>query len=194
MFQTHFLPPQKLKIIRKENAYFLKMDGQKTRIAPPKRALPITNPDEFIVFSDEDGEEIGVLQRLDALEPDSRQILANYLAEIYHSTPILKVVDVEREPLSGQVRWRVEVEASQEESDTFTPGKTGAVAFLRRAKNDDFEEQPRRELTFFIAGAEDVQASRYPQIFLTDVDGNRYEIPNCENLDLNSRRTAQQYF
>lgn len=196
MSQTHFLPPQKLKICRQEGAYFLKMDGQKTKIAPPKRALPLSNPGEFIVLSDENGEEIGVLKRLDALEPASREVLSAYLEEIYRVTPIAKILDVEREPLSGQVRWRVETENLELENQAAAPEKIGPVRLLRRVKVETkpVEELARRELTFFIAGAEDVQTSRYPQIFLTDVDGNRYEIPDCESLDLNSRRISQQYF
>ncbi len=196
MSQTHFLPPQKLRIVRKEGSYFLKMDGQKTRIAPPRRALPLSNPDEFIVISDEDGQEIGVIRRLDALEPESREVLSAYLGELYRLTPILKILDVEREPLSGQVRWRVETEASESDIEVTPPERSGTVKLLSRAKTDSrqLESQSRHELTFFIAGAEDVQTSRYPQIFLTDIEGNRYEISDCETLDLNSRRISQQYF
>jgi hypothetical protein len=195
MSQTHFLPPQKLKICRKEGAYFLKMDGQKIKIAPPKRALPHSNPDEFIVLSDENGQEIGVIKRIEELEPDSRLLLQTYLEQLYHVTQILRIIDVEREPLSGQVRWSVEVEVSDTEAQRTPPEKTGFVRLLSRAKSEGNSEEPaRRELVFMSAGSEDVQNSRYPQIFLTDVDGNRYEIPDCEALDLNSRRIAQQYF
>lgn len=201
MSQTHFLPPQKLKICQKDGAYFLKMDGQTLKISPPKRALPLSNPDEWIVLSDEEGEEIGVIRHLDALEPASREVLAACLEEIYHLTPILKILDVEREPLSGQVRWRVETEVlGDEESERAAPEKTAAVRLLTSAKSEAkreakrLEEESRHELIFFIAGAEDVQTARYPQIFLTDVDGKRYEIANCEALDLNSRRISQQYF
>ena len=68
---------------------------------------------------------------------------------------------------------------------------------LRRPKTESDgvdSEVPRREVTFFIAGAEDVQTARYPRIFLSDTDGNRYEVPNCEALDLASRRAAERFF
>lgn len=195
MSQTHFLPPQKLKITRKDRGYFLHLDGQKTKIAPPRRALPLSNPDEFIVLNDEDGGEIGVLKRLDSLEPASREILSHWLEEIYQVTPILKILEVEREPLSGQVRWRVEIENLEAQTEPASPEISGAVRLLRRVKSSaKVEIEARRELIFFIAGAEDVQSSRYPQIFLTDIEGNRYEITDCESLDLNSRRISQQYF
>lgn len=197
MNQTHFLPPQKIKICQHEGALTLKMDGQKLRLAPPKRALPLTKPDEFIILSNEEGEEIGVIKALSELEPTSRERLSARLEEIYYVTPILKVLDVEREPLSGRVRWRVEVEAQPGEESLESDEKLSAFRLLRRTKpeaDDGEPEAPRRELTFFIAGAEDVQTARYPQIFFTDTDGNRYEIPNCEALDLASRRSAERFF
>ncbi len=203
MNQTHFLPPHKLQIFRKEGALYLKMDGQKIRLAPPKRALPLSNPDGFIVLSDQDGNEIGVVQSLHDLDPDSRHKLGEELAQIYHITEILRVLDVEREPLSGQVRWRVEVEASGDEpsqgdeESLESDAKSGLFRLMRRARTDGNgveNETPRREITFFIAGAEDVQTGRYPHIFLTDTNGNRYEIPNSEALDLTSRRMAERFF
>ena len=39
-----------------------------------------------------------------------------------------------------------------------------------------------REVTFHIAGNEDVQNARYPRIFITDTEGRRYEVPNCEHF------------
>ncbi len=185
-----------MKICRREGGLSLKMDGQKTPLSAPKRALPHTNPDGYIVLSDEDGTEIGVLRALHELEPASRDVLQDALQEIYRTTPILKILDVEREPLSGQIRWRVEVEAFGDDITPLSDTKISPLRALRRSKSDDdFEpETPRHEQTFFIAGAEDVQTARYPQIFITDIDGNRYEVSNCEALDLNSRRVSQQYF
>ncbi|PQV64800.1 protein of unknown function (DUF1854) [Abditibacterium utsteinense] len=197
MDTTHFLPPQKMKICRRDGHLILKMDGQKLPLLAPKRALPHTNPDEYILLCDADGTEIGVLRALHELEPDSRELLQNALEESYRTTPILKILDVEREPLSGQIRWRVEVEAFGDDILPLPESKISPLRVLRRSKNerDDFEpETPRHEQTFFIAGAEDVQTARYPQIFLTDVEGNRYEVSDCEALDLNSRRVSQQYF
>jgi hypothetical protein len=197
MQNTHFLPPQKLKICHKDGALYLKMDGQKIKMAAPKRALPLSNPDEFIVLFDENGSEIGVLKSLHGLDPLSHERLSEELDGMYSRIPILKVLEVEREPLSGQVRWRVEIEALDGEEAIDIEVTSSPFRLLRRAKNDDEEleiEAPRREVTFLIAGAEDVQTARYPRIFLSDVEGNRYEIPNCEELDLASRRMAERFF
>lgn len=197
MQNTHFLPAQKLKICVKEGALYLKMDGQKIKLAMPKRALPLSNPDEFIVLFDEDGTEIGVLKSLHELDPVSHERLTQRLEENYSRTPILKVLEVEREPLSGQVRWRVEIEATDGEEAMEIEVPSSPFRLVRRSKaegEDGDMETPRREVTFFISGAEDVQTARYPRIFLSDIEGNRYEIPNCEELDLASRRMAERYF
>ncbi len=201
MNQTHFLPAQKLKICSKDGGYYLKMDGQKLKLSPPRRALPLSSPDEFVVLSDENGVEIGVLRSLHELDCDSRDHLEAWLEELYKITLIYKILDVEREPLSGRVRWRVEIEAVGDESDDETGNgdeKTLPFRLLRRAKPDDDDESlvttmPRREVTFYVTGNEDVKTARYPRIFFTDTDANRYEIPNYEALDIASRRLADHY-
>lgn len=197
MNQTHFLPPQKIKICHHEGVLTLKMDGQKLRLATLKRALPLTNPDEYIVLFDDNGDEIGVIKALRELEPGSRERLSQRLEEIYYVIPILRVLEVEREPLSGGIRWRVEVEAKEGEEVSESDEKFSAFRLLRRAKTEGEDIEPeisRSERTFTISGNEDVQTARYPQIFFTDTEGNRYEIPNCESLDLASRRMAERYF
>jgi hypothetical protein len=194
---THYLPPQKIKICLNDGVLYLKMDGQKIKLAAPKRAMPLSGPDEFIVLFDENGSEIGVLKSLHGLDAMSYERLSQKLEEIYSSTPILRVVEVEREPLSGQVRWRVEVEAAEGEESLDIEASSSPFRLLRRGKGEGEDgdiEAPRREVTFFIAGAEDVQTARYPRIFLSDVEGNRYEIPDCEALDLASRRAAERFF
>ncbi len=193
---THFLTPQKMKVCRHDGVLLLKIDGQKVPLSAPKRALPHTNPDEYIVLSDADGIEIGVVRALRELEFNSREVLQEILKEIYRATPLLKILDVEREPLSGQIRWRVELEAFGDDLVPLPESKS-RLRVLRRAKGEGDDappETPRHEKTFLIAGTEDVQTARYPQIFITDIDGNRYEVSDCESLDLNSRRLSQQYF
>ncbi|RYZ84272.1 MAG: DUF1854 domain-containing protein [Proteobacteria bacterium] len=86
---------------------------------------------------------------------------------------ILRVLDVEREPLSGHITWRVVVEATE---------------------NETGDSLAAKERTFRLAGAEDIQTARYPHIYFADVDGNRWEIPNCEGMDLASRRASERYF
>jgi hypothetical protein len=169
--QSYFFPPKNLKIRQSGNALFLLMDGQKIELSQPKRALPLSNPDEYILMSSADGNELGFIRKISELEEKSKEILRNSLEEAYHVTKIIKILSVDREPISGQISWSVEIENTEDE-----------------------DGMSSRELTFFIAGAEDVHTARYPQIFFTDIEGNRYEIDNCEALDLGSRRASERYF
>lgn len=201
---THFLAADKIRLCYKEDRLWFKMDGQKVALAAPRRALPLAQPEEYIVLSDQHGNEVGVLRRIDDLDARSQDNLRRALALAYQVTRIVRVLEVEREPISGHVRWRVEVEAA--ESPDFSPGDFGAQP--RVEENDtnrsrfqllrrNSEEQPStqgRQVEFHIAGAEDVQTARYPHIYIHDTDGNRYEILNCEALDIESRRASERYF
>jgi hypothetical protein len=209
---THYLPPHKLKFCRKDGALLLKMDGQQLKLDTPKRAAPLSNPDEFIVLSDREGNEIGVLRRLSEVEPASREVLQHALEAEYRVTMITRLLDVEREPLSGHITWRVEIKSQGEEDGSASlmqtshglPWKLGRRATPDKTNSDKTNSDKaeagedvvtvHHEKTFAIAGAEDVQTSRYPRIFITDVDGNRYEIENCEELDIASRRMGEKYF
>ena len=197
----HFLCANKIKIKCREGALILKMDGQCVKIAPPRRAIPLSAPDEFIVLSDEDGKEIGIIRHLDDLEPDSRQILAEELYEMYRATIIERVLSIKRDPISGLIRWAVEVENNGDDEAQLPLGIKPALGLrlLKKAGVKKEEAQPGqltmgREIVFHIAGNEDVQNARYPRIFITDTEGRRYEVPNCEHLDLASRRMCERYF
>jgi hypothetical protein len=201
---THFLAADKIRLCYKDDRLWFKMDGQKVALAAPRRALPLSQPDEYIVLSDQHGNEVGVLRRIEDLDSRSQDNLRRALSLAYQVTRILRVLQVEREPISGQVRWRVEVETLEDPGfspgDFAVPSRTednestrGRFQLLRR----NAEDQPLtegRQLEFRIAGAEDVQTARYPHIYIHDTDGNRYEIQNCEALDIDSRRAAERYF
>lgn len=198
----HFLCAKNLKIKRRDGVLILKMDGQCVNLAAPRRAVPLTSPDEFIVLIGEDGKEIGILRCLADLEPDSRQLLEEELYEIYRATIIERVLSIKRDAVSGLIRWAVEVENSDDDDKPQLP--TGikpalGLRLLQKAGVKTEAEQPGqlttgREVVFHIAGNEDVQNARYPRIFIGDTEGRRYEVPNCEHLDLASRRMCERYF
>lgn len=199
MSETHFLSPAKVKICRREGQLWLKMDGQKVRLAAPKRALPLSQPERFIVLSAHDGGEIGLIKNLAKLAPESRQIVREELERAYEMLRISRILEVEREPLTGQIRWRVEIENGEEISPPMEipDQKKGVLRVLSRAPKKIVESEPdriAREREFRLAGGEDVQTARYPQIYLVDTQGRRYEIPNCEALDFASRRAAERFF
>ena len=208
--QTEFLDVSGIKLKRCHGALAMVTETKKTPLAPPRRALPLSNPDEYIVLSDSDGNEIGWLRRINELDAASRAALEETLSEIYVVTRIARVREVEKEAISGQIRWRVEIEpeasfgaagsdekadgdAANEENAESAPNM-GARLLKKLSRDKDDDEPGSEERVFFIAGTEDVQTARYPQIFIVDTERNRYEITNCEALDVESRRAAERYF
>lgn len=206
MEDYHFLAPQRVKIKRRDGALILKLDGQCLPMSPPRRAVPLSAPDEFIVLSNEAGEELGVIRRIADLEPDSRALLEEELYQRYRTIIIERVLSVKRDPISGLIRWAVEIESGEDNEPQLPLGVKPnlGVRLLKRARataNSETadetlpgEETTGSEVVFYIAGTEDVQNARYPRIFIGDTQGRKYEIPNCEELDLNSRRLGERYF
>ena len=211
MENTHFLSPQKIKIKRRDGALVLKMDGQCLPMSPPRRAAPMSAPDEFIVLSDEAGEELGVIRRIADLEPDSRELLEDELYQQYKTIKIERVLSIKRDVVSGLIRWAVEIESDDHEEPQLALGLKPSlgVRLLKKARAKSpaeneggavaegsllGEETTGREVVFHIAGTEDVQNARYPRIFIGDTEGRRYEVPDCEALDLASRRMCERYF
>lgn len=164
---------KQIHVHEEEGTLYLEQEGQRTKLAPPRRALPLSLPDEWIMLSSSEGLELGLIRRLSDLDPTSRDALRSALADAYHITTILRVLEVERETIGGQIIWRVITQLDENETDDSGSG---------------------REVTFRLAGAEDVQTARYPHIYFSDIDGNRFEIPNCEAMDLASRRASERYF
>ena len=235
-----FLSPENIKIWRiEDDSLVMKIDGHKRFLGPPRRALPLSDEEHWIVLNDSEGDEIGILRSLDGLPEEARALLTEQLKREYILERITRIIKVEREPLTGQTHWRVELAPANEEAiaEEITPletapsetsrarallttdlktlvksanasngngaggdeegEKTGALSkvaskILSRDKSDIGPSHLEREFT--IAGQEDVAVARYPQIFIVDTERRRYEIPNCDKLDLESRRAADRFF
>ncbi|BCM89621.1 hypothetical protein IAD21_01468 [Abditibacteriota bacterium] len=171
--QNVIFEPQHLRVWLENESLMLEYDGKVHELAPPRRALPLSSPDEWILLTSSEGEQLGSIRSLSELDAVSRDTLRVALEDAYRITTILQVLDVEREPISGQITWRVLVEASEDEFEGLQSG---------------------HDTTFRLAGAEDIQTARYPHIYFADIDGNRWQIPNCEAMDLASRRASERYF
>jgi len=234
---TPFLSTDDLKLWRLDDgSLVMKHAGRKTLLASPRRALPLSNLDEFIVFSDLDGNEVGVLRSIGDLEESSQVVLQESLAREYVLERITRILEVDKEPLTGQTRWRVELEGDEPEitletvastadadqstlaardkgdddksdmeevessenaakTPLMTVNKMANLLHFSRDKDKNVEDSTSaREREFYISGQEDVQTARYPHIFIVDTDRNRYEILNCEGLDIESRRLAERFF
>ncbi len=252
MPDSHLLAAKNLTLSRRDDgALMFHLDGQTTPLATPKRALPLSDPDKFIVLCDEDGRELGVLRDVNELDAASQEVLREVLSRAYTITRITRVLEVEREALTGQTRWRVEIESDgsganepeeiptvleqlEPSANSSAPSATPSITLngssaattlvaqnsdsndasdsngsekddtkilgrlrrrLRQDKSDDGEDAvDTEEREFLISGQEDVQTARYPHIYIVDTERNRYEIPDCEALDLESRRAAERFF
>lgn len=167
------LDPKQTQVREYNGILYLEHDSHRVELLAPRRTLPLSSPDEWILLSSSRGEELGIIRRLSELDAKSRAAIRASLENTYRITTILRVLEVEREPLGGQITWRVVTQLSENDAEGSGAG---------------------HEITFRLAGAEDVQTARYPHIYFADVDGNRYEIPDCEAMDLASRRASERYF
>lgn len=201
---TIYLNPAEIHLEEdSEGTLFLQFAGERRRVEAPRRALPVSLPEKYIVFTDAEGNEIGVLRDPDALDENSRQLLLASLSRTYHVEYISRILQVEKDPLTGQVQWRVELENREDDVSApeiipeATPDAEESRGWFRRGSRSEGDAVPTaavREHAFTINGMEDVMVSRYPRIFIVDIEAHRYCIANCEALDLDSRRTAEQFF
>ena len=128
--------------------YWSARGERKALVGPPRRALPLSDPESWIIFSDDNG-EVGVLESIDDLDEASQAVLREALKAEYTLERIVRVLEVEREPLSGQTRWRVEiasaedlapVEASNDDGSTLSTSAIPAVPSLAKVPDKGSDE------------------------------------------------------
>ncbi len=83
-------------------------NGEKQGDLTPKRLLPITRPQAFVRFEDEDGEEVGILRDLNVLDSRSRRDLEEVLDRYYLIPKIEKIYELKEE--YRVMRWEVETD------------------------------------------------------------------------------------
>ena len=220
MKEAYYLPVKKLKLRQGEDGLLLiHLDGQSVTLAPPKRALPLSDPNKFIILYNEAGDEMGIVRDVAELDPCSYEALQNALNQVYRIEHITRILEVDRDALTGQVQWRVEIvtdpqassgqpktqleveaeaAAANGHSEVRADGKQlNKVRWFHNSDKATSEAQPpvpTEERTFLINGQEDVQTARYPHIYIVDIERNRYEILDCEALDIDSRKASERYF
>ena len=77
------------------------------------RAFPLSHPDRYITFLDVKNEEIGTLETLEGVEPESKGIVERELARRYLSCEIRKIHAVRSE--YGTSYWDVETNRGRRE-------------------------------------------------------------------------------
>ncbi len=85
--------------------------GETYAISKVVRVFPQSRPQEFVSFLDAFGHEVGLLNDLEGMDPESRELIDGLLREQYFEPTIYRIQSVEREG-SGS-RWRVETDEGE---------------------------------------------------------------------------------
>jgi len=83
-------------------------DGVEQRVGAVLSTFPLTAPGRIVAVRDENGDEIGLLDDAQRLDPESRRIVAQEVDRSYFMPRITNVLDV-REELNV-VTWEVETD------------------------------------------------------------------------------------
>ena len=128
------------------------------------RAFPFDMPYEYISVLDKDKKEIGFIRSLDDFDEPARTQLIHELETKYYTPVIKKILSVKER--YGFSYWKTECEFGEKSftlQDTFR-------SIIKSPRDDGTE-----------------------RIFILDVDGNRYEIPDVEALDRKSYKKIELY-
>lgn len=128
------------------------------------RAFPFDMPYDYISVLDKDKKEIGLIRSLDDFDEPERTLLAHELEAKYYTPKIKRILSVKER--YGFSYWKTECEF-------------GEKSFTLQDTFRSIIKSPRPD------GGE--------RVFILDVDGNRYEIPDVEELDRQSYKKIELY-
>ena len=128
------------------------------------RAFPFDMPYDYISVLDKDKKEIGFIRSLDDFDDPDKTLLLHELEAKYYTPVIKKILSVKER--YGFSYWKCECEFGEKSftlQDTFRS--------IIKATN----------------------AGGTERVYILDVDGNRYEIPDVEALDRQSYKKIELY-
>lgn len=128
------------------------------------RAFPFDMPEDYISVLDKDKKEIGFIRSLKDFDEPQRAMLLAELDAKYYMPKIKRIFSVKER--YGFSYWKTECEFGEK---SFTLQDT--YRSITKAVNPDGSER----------------------LFILDVDGNRYEIPDVEKLDRKSFKKIELY-
>jgi len=67
------------------------------------RTLPLTDPERYISFQDEEGEEIGIVEEIQSLDGDAQGLLREELELVYLKAEVTAIRKVD--PRQGLISW-----------------------------------------------------------------------------------------
>ena len=74
----------------------------------PRRLFPVSGLTKYITLLDENGKEQAIIRNVDALMPDSKNVIKECLQEYYLVPKILKLIDINEK--LGMLKWTVETD------------------------------------------------------------------------------------
>lgn len=164
----NLLDPQLIKIYREPLQGLCFQDLKKDNIYHNigiSLLFPLTNKDSFIRLIDQKEREIGIIEDINQINDDSRQAINNELQRKYFIPKITKIHSIEEK--FGTRCWQVETEKGDR---SFEVKDKKNIRFINTT--DNLQEVNIKE----------------PVLFITDVDGNRYELSEISRLDRQSRK------
>jgi len=104
------LDPKEVKIYRNEldDLVVELPEGSKYEKARVMCAFPLSNPSEFIIFRDEEDNEIGLIENIKELNSKERKILDEELEKSYFIPQIKRIINLEEKYAISQ--WEVETD------------------------------------------------------------------------------------
>ena len=130
-----------------------------------RRAMPITQPDEYISVADHENKEIGILRMITELADPQREIVSRELEARYYSPEVLEILSVK--------------------------DKLGYVYIEMRIRNKQGREHVKscavKDVNRNIRMLSDIS------LIIFDVDGNRYIVKEIAKLDKNSVKQLDPY-
>ena len=116
MNEDKTLDPRSLRLcrdVRKDRVHLTIREDRSYPTVKVVRAFPLSHPDRYITFLDVKNEEIGTLETLEDVEPESKRIAESELARRYLNCEIRKIHSVRSE--YGTSYWDVETNRGRRE-------------------------------------------------------------------------------
>ena len=158
LLEMHFLTNENARFSRTEGGFVaLQTGGKEYPRVGVYLTFPLTNPEEYISIreADEKAKEIGIIEKLSDLHPDTGDMLREQIKLRYFMPVITKVLDIKDE--YGYAYWHVTT-------------NFGVCRFTTQMSGDA------------------VISLSDSRLLVTDIDGNRYEIPDFYSLSIMERK------
>ena len=91
-YQENLLRPESLRLSKSARGeVIVSVDGEEHSFVEIRLAFPLELSSRFVGFFSRDGEELGLLEEVDALEPASRELLLEELEKVYFRPVIMSI-------------------------------------------------------------------------------------------------------